>query len=96
MLTSHLKSTDISRSCVAVLSHRMCNDLLTMPPILYYLILIFYFIYRQLCASEGRNSYFMDRKLSVCTVTHFLQNISTEFPFHGMFQTVFILKESNL
>lgn len=33
---------------------------------------------------------------SVCTVTHFLQSISTEFPFHRKFQTVFILKESNL
>lgn len=38
----------------------------------------------------------MDWEVFCFTVTHSLQNISTEFPFYGKFQTVFILEDSSL
>lgn len=64
--------------------------------IFYELILMFYFIYGQLHLSQGRNSYFMDWEVFCLYCDTFLQNISTEFPFHRKFQTVFLLMESNL
>lgn len=88
LLTSHVV-------VFAMLSHRTCNIVQDLQYSLsWFSCFILYMDSRILVKTEtlilwiGRSS--------VCTVTHFLQNISTEFPFYRKSQTVFILEDSNL